>query len=221
MHSFPIVCCQTYLKICVFSFQLLFLQKTALPYPDTCMKPKTKKGLGCVFWGFFFTVTVIPFLLVLSEMVWRGFILPYLYAEEDRKGGYPNSTYDYSDTIIDGPAPDIVDYGYRNDVIIPLENLPVRNLSYRDIIRQFGNDALSMKMEHCEAEMLPYKWSIIPTEVVRKCESLGKRELFAVALDYDDNSDDKLVLLVYEEDEDVRILWGFRTKSVNLQRIEL
>ena len=119
--------------------------------------------------------------------------------------------YEIPDTIIYGPAPVNVDSG---SIIIPFQNLPIRDMSYLEIIESLGKESVVQKGDWYPASSLPYQWSSYPRDVAEKCDSLGEKQVYRVDLAYDDGSDDYLLLWVYEDNNDVQILWGLRANPM-------
>lgn len=115
--------------------------------------------------------------------------------------------YEIPDTIIDGPAPDEV------DVIIPLQNLLIRDLLYREIIDLFSKDSVVGKRHGWPANSIPSSWKSFPRIIEEKCNSLGEKYVTQVRLRYDDGSRDYLILWVYEDNDDMHILWGVRVNE--------
>ena len=94
---------------------------------------------------------------------------------------------------------------------ISIENLPIRNLSYHEIIRKFGGDAILDKRDVISAKSFPRPWKSLPRSVAEKCYSLGEDvKIYLIEISYRDDSGDSLVLWVYNENEEVKILWGLR-----------
>lgn len=149
----------------------------------------------------------IPVLVCLVAIVYYEIFEPWKYAEED-KASYPYpELYEIPDTTIYSHAPVDIDSGF---VIIPIENLPIRNYSFKQIMEQFGSEAMHFKAYENPAEDFPYQWSSLPRAVAEKCDNLGAKTIYKYRIAYKD-SDDVLLLWVYEEDNDVKILWGLRT----------
>lgn len=115
--------------------------------------------------------------------------------------------YEIPDTIIDGAAPDDV---YAE---IPLQNLPIRDLSYREIIDLFGTESVEGKSYVMTANSFPSSWESFPRIIEEKCDSLSKKNITEVRLRYNDGSRDYLILWVYEDDDDMQILWGVRVNE--------
>lgn len=116
--------------------------------------------------------------------------------------------YEVPDTIIYST----IGKSRKGRALIPIENLPVRNLSYYEIIRKFGGDAVVLKRDVGDANSFPRCWSCFPRSVAEKCYSLGGDvQLYLIGISYRDASGDLLVLWVYNENEEVKILWGIRT----------
>lgn len=116
--------------------------------------------------------------------------------------------YEVPDTIIYST----IGKSRKGRALIPIDNLPVRNLSYYEIIRKFGGDAILQKRDITYADSFPLCWSCFPRSVAEKCYSLGCDVLiYLIEISYRDASGDSLVLWVYNENEEVKILWGIRT----------
>lgn len=163
-----------------------------------------RKLLKTVMW----TVLGLVGLIIVVE-VGDAIYLRWKYPEEF---SYENCNrrselYEIPDTIIDGPAPDDV------DVIIPLQNLPIRDLSYREIIDLFGKDSVVGKRHGWPANSIPSSWKSFPRIIEEKCNSLGEKYVTQVRLRYDDSSRDYLILWVYEDNDDMHILWGVRVNE--------
>lgn len=124
----------------------------------------------------------------------------------------PTILYEIQDTIITGPAPI---YGENwDDYIIPLENLPIRNLSYRQILKEFGSDAVEYKGYGRVAEDVPDSFDRFPRRTAEKCHSLGRKPIYYIHLSYKDGSKDTLILIVYLEDDEIKVLWGYRINLI-------
>ena len=174
------------------------------------MNPKAvvRKLLKIVLW----TVLGLAGLIIVVE-IGDAIYLRWKYPEEfmtDDYYSYPE-LYEIPDTIIYGAAPVNVDSG---SIIIPFQNLPIRDKSYLEIIDLFGPESVSLKGDWYPASSLPYQWSSYPRDVAEKCDSLGEKQVYRVDLAYDDGSDDYLLLWVYEDNNDVQILWGLRANPM-------
>ena len=107
------------------------------------MTNRTKKILKWILWSIFSIVIGIPVLVCLIAIVYCEIYEPWKYAEEDKEASYPYpELYEIPDTIIYSHAPVDTD---SESVIIPIENLPIRNYSFKQIIEQFGSDAMQFK----------------------------------------------------------------------------
>ena len=105
------------------------------------MNPKAvvRKLLKIVLW----TVLGLAGLIIVVE-IGDAIYLRWKYPEEfmtDDYYSYPE-LYEIPDTIIYGAAPVNVDSG---SIIIPFQNLPIRDKSYLEIIDLFGPESVSLK----------------------------------------------------------------------------
>ena len=94
--------------------------------------------------------------------------------------------------------------------IIFLPKLPVRGLSYREIVSRFGSDAIYFRLDEGPAYAFPYRWSRFPRIIAEKCKELDEKTIYRTDIYYRDGTGDVLVLWIYEEEGDIRILWGMR-----------
>ena len=124
--------------------------------------------------------------------------------------GYPKPVlYELTDTVIYyGRAAQMGEDSLP--VIIYLPNLPIRDLSYREIIDLFGTEAVDGKDDGYPAYSIPYFWDRFPRVIAEKCAKLDEKYVYRVYIHYRDGSGDYLLLWVYEEDNDVKVLWGLR-----------
>lgn len=160
------------------------------------MNASRNKILKRILWTILI-ITLVPLVSMIMEMAhkeWLDWKYPYGVCETE--------FYEVSDTIIQTPAGGID--------AIPLQNLPVRNLSFGEIMQRFGSRAVVRKEAECYASGLPYIWSRFPRETAEKCAALGNKQIYSIELQYDDGSDEILTLFVYESLNEIQILWGYR-----------
>lgn len=167
------------------------------------MKANSKKILKRILLTILLTIFGIPTLLCLVS----GVAETVRIARYKRKYPFGESIhtefYEVSDTIIQTPV-SIDD--------IPLQNLPVRDLSFGEIMQRFGSSAVCYKKAVCKAYQLPDFLELLrfPRETAEKCSALGNKQVYEIELQYDDGSNDSLELFVYESLNEIQILWGYR-----------
>ena len=124
--------------------------------------------------------------------------------------GYPKpELYELTDTVIYyGRAARMGEDSLPKVIYLP--NLPIRDMSFREIIDQFGTKSVDGKDDGYPAYSISYYWNRFPRVVAEKCDELDEKYVYRVYIRYQDGSGDFLLLWVYEEDNDVKVLWGLR-----------
>lgn len=129
--------------------------------------------------------------------------------------GNPIKPYKELDTVYYGPA--------KSNTKIPLSQLPIKNLSFKQILKEFGTDSLIIKTkggamiegDDKVRSLTSHSIDSIPEMLYNNCKRYIKSNYsyYEYVFSYHDGSNDYLQLFVIRDSSDIKILWGYRVPS--------
>lgn len=99
---------------------------------------------------------------------------------------------------------------------IPLSQLPIKSYSFKQILKEFGqNNLIDKEMEESVRSVSTHFLGSMPQMLYDNCMKYinSKYPVYYYTFRYPDGSNDYLELYVVRDNNDIKILWGYRIPS--------
>lgn len=99
---------------------------------------------------------------------------------------------------------------------IPISQLPIKDYSFKQILKEFGqNNLIDKEMEESVRSVSTHFLGSMPQMLYDNCMKYinSKYPVYYYTFRYPDGSNDYLELYVVRDNNDIKILWGYRIPS--------